>query len=84
VGVDIANLTGGLYSSATLLEGNKLGCFVYQISAQAKPDILLGPLDALTGAIGGAIGSLGCPQLEAIDESLLKQFPGYSKQPVYD
>jgi hypothetical protein len=28
------------------------------------------------------IGSLGCPQLKAIDESQLKQFPDYSKQPV--
>jgi hypothetical protein len=84
VGVDVANLTGGVYSSATLLEGSNLGCFVYQLSAQAKPDILLGPLNnALTSAIGSVVGSLSCPQLKAIDARNLKQFPGYTRQPVY-
>jgi hypothetical protein len=83
VGVDVANLTGGVYNSATLLEGNNLGCFVYQLSAQAKPDILLGPLNALTSAIGSVVGSLGCPQLKAIDARNLNQFPGYTRQPVY-
>lgn len=82
-GVDVANLTGGLFKSADLLKGNNLGCFVYQLSAQAKPDILLGVLDKLTGAIGSIIGPLGCPQLKAIDAKQLQQFPGYSQKPVY-
>ncbi|KAJ3883945.1 hypothetical protein F5051DRAFT_464271 [Lentinula edodes] len=29
-GVDFANLTGGVFSASTLLEGNNLGCFVLQ------------------------------------------------------
>jgi hypothetical protein len=83
VGVDVADLTGGVFNGASLLEGNNLGCFVYQASAQAKPDILLGPLDALTSAVGGLVGQLGCPKLAAIDKQVLQQFPGYTKSPVY-
>ncbi|KAJ4343710.1 hypothetical protein N0V95_006540 [Ascochyta clinopodiicola] len=82
-GVDVANLTGGLFNSADLLKGNNFGCFVYQLSAQAKPDILLGALTKLTNAIGSIIGPLGCPQLQNIDTKQLKQFPGYSQKPVY-
>ena len=82
-GVDIANLTGGVFNSRTLLQGNNLACFLYQLSAQAKPDILLGALDKLTDAIGKVVGRLGCPQLKAIDKKQLQQFPGYTKQPVY-
>ncbi|KAH6625885.1 hypothetical protein C7974DRAFT_209323 [Boeremia exigua] len=82
-GVDVSNLSGGLFNSADLLQGNNLGCFVYQLSAQAKPDILLGALNKLTDAIGSIIGPLGCPQLKAIDTAQLQQFPGYSQKPVY-
>lgn len=31
VGVDLANLTGGTYNADTLLEGNNLGCFAFQV-----------------------------------------------------
>lgn len=82
-GVDVSDLTGGLYKSADLTKGNNLACFLYQLSAQAKPDILLGPLNQLTGAIGSIIGSLSCPQLQAIDDKQLQQFPGYRRNPVY-
>lgn len=82
-GVDVANLTGGLYNTADLTKGNNLGCFLYQLSAQAKPDILLGALTKLTDAIGSIIGPLGCPQLQTIDTKLLQQFPGYTRKPVY-
>ncbi|KAH3920339.1 hypothetical protein HBI56_068800 [Parastagonospora nodorum] len=82
-GVDIGDLTGGVFNAETLTQGNNFGCFLYQVAAQAKPDILLGPLDALTGAIGSIIGQLGCPQLKAIDQSQLAKLPGYNKQKVY-
>jgi hypothetical protein len=81
--VDISNLSGGLYNSGTLLEGNHLACFVYQLSAQAKPDILTGPLTQLQGALGQVTANLACPGLQAIDDSQLRAFPGYSKNPVY-
>lgn len=82
-GVDVANLTGGIFNSGSLLQGNNLACLVFQLSAQAKPDIILGALTQLTNAVGKIIGNLGCPQLQAIDTAQLKQFPGYSQNPVY-
>ncbi|KAL1795540.1 hypothetical protein ACET3X_005764 [Alternaria dauci] len=83
VGVDVADLSGGVFNSASLLEGNNLGCFVYQTSSQAKPDILIGPLTALTSIVGRLVGQLGCPQMATVDKRLLQQFPGYTKSPVY-
>lgn len=82
-GVDAADLTGGIFKSADLPKGNNLGCFIYQLSAQAKPDVLLGALTKLTDAIGSIIGPLGCPQLSTIDTKQLQQFPGYTQKPVY-
>lgn len=83
MGVDVADLTSGIFNSANLLKGNNLGCFLYQLSAQAKPDIILGALTTLTDVVGKLVGSLACPKLQTIDQSKLKQFPGYNKQPVY-
>lgn len=82
-GVDVANLTGGVFKSDDLLKGNNLGCFVFQLSAQVKPDFLLGALTKLTNAIGSIIGTIGCPQLQKIDTEQLQQFPGYTKAAVY-
>lgn len=72
-----------MFNSKTLLQGNNLGCFLYQLSAQAKPDIVLGVLTKLTDAIGSIIGKLGCPNLQAIDTQVLQKYPGYTKKPVY-
>ena len=83
VGVDVADLSGGLFNSASLLEGNNLACFVYQVAAQAKPDLLLGALTALTDIVGDLVGTLACPELQSIDADALKQFPGYQRNSVY-
>jgi hypothetical protein len=82
-GVDIENLTGGVFNAGTLLEGNNLACFTYQLAAQAEPDAVLSVVSQLTGVIGQAVTSLGCPQLQAIDEAQLEAYPGYTKAPVY-
>jgi len=79
-GVDIADLTGGVFNGATLLEGNNLFCFAYQNAQQGLPDIvktLLGTVGG--GALGKTILSLGCPQLQKVDEDMLSKFPGYKK-----
>jgi hypothetical protein len=79
-GVDVGDLTGGLLNSASLLEKNNLGCFVFQVAAQAKPDILLAPLlTKLTSVLGDVVSQLGCPQLEKVDEGQLEKFPGYAR-----
>ena len=84
-GVNIADLTGGVYNSQTLLEGNNLQCFAYQALQQGAPDILKGlfsditkPLGMLDDQITSVIGGLGCPQLAKIDMSQFKKFPGYA------
>jgi hypothetical protein len=81
--VNLGNLTGGLFELATLLEGNNLACYVYQLATQAKPDILNGPVTQLLDVVRKLSASLSCPQLQAIDDSQLRAFPGYTKNPVY-
>jgi hypothetical protein len=82
-GVDLGNLTGGVFNLPTLLEGNNLGCFIFQLSAQAKPDILLQPLDSLQSLVGQLVAPLNCPELKAIDIVQLEALPGYRKNAVY-
>jgi len=85
-GLDLLNLTGGVFDTVTLLEGNNLMCFSYQAAQQAAPDALksvfsdaTAALSMLDGVIDPILSSLGCPQLKAIDESQFAQFPGFSK-----
>jgi hypothetical protein len=83
-GVDIADLTGGVFNAATLLEGNNLMCFAFQALSAAAPDLLRGlfgnvlaAVEKLTGALNEAVlQPLGCPQLTKYDASLLQKFPG--------
>jgi len=82
-GVNITDLTDGVFNAETLAEGNNFECFIYQLAAQAKPDILLGALDTLTDAVGKIVGGLSCPQLKNVDFNQLQDLPGYRKQPVY-
>ena len=85
-GVNIEELTGGVYNAQTLTQGNNLECFAFQALQQGSPDILKGlfsditeALSMLTTQITDVIGDLGCPQLESIDLSQFDQFPGYSQ-----
>lgn len=67
-----------------MLEGNNLGCFALQLAAQAEPDLLVGEFKQLLTTLGDVVSQLSCPQLEAIDQSLLELFPGYMKDQTYD
>jgi hypothetical protein len=82
-GVDVADLTGGLFNTATLAQGNNFACFVYQLAAQAKPDIVGGLLDALNDVVNKLIGGLGCPKLGKIEKEQLEKYPGYMKKQAY-
>lgn len=82
-GVDSGDLTGGVFNTATLLEGNNALCFALQAVNTASPDILRGLLgnileavSKLTDALNPLISTLGCPQLAKYDTTLFKQFPG--------
>ncbi|APA15984.1 hypothetical protein sscle_16g107540 [Sclerotinia sclerotiorum 1980 UF-70] len=82
-GVDIKNLTGGIYDVTTLTQGNNAICFAFQFAQQAAPDILKGlfqntssALSKLNSAVTKALAPLGCPQLTSVDTSQFSQFPG--------
>lgn len=90
VGVDPQNLTGGVYTSSNLLQGNNAIRYGLELSLMESPDILSGlysddnaAVDALGAAIDEATGALGCPQLNAINQgqfaSEFSQYPGYTK-----
>jgi hypothetical protein len=79
-GVNIDDLTGGVFNLQTLLQGNNLGCFAFQASAQFKSDFVLKTLlDRLQDVVGNVVTQLSCPKLRAFDEDLLRQFPGYTR-----
>lgn len=82
-GVDLKNLTGGVFDVTTLAEGNNAICFAFQVAQQAAPDILKGLLSNTASALGqlnaavtAALSGLSCPQLKSIDTSQFAQFPG--------
>jgi len=82
-GVDLTDLTGGVYNTQNLLQGDNLACFSYQFAQQAAPDLLKGlfsivtaPLSQLNAAFSKVFAELSCPKLEAIDTSQFAQYPG--------
>lgn len=89
-GVDIANITGGVYDAKDLLTGNNLECFTFQLLNQAAPDLLEGLLQNVGSALGKLnneittiIAGLGCPQIndKSYDQykDSVSQLPGYAK-----
>ncbi|CAK1367452.1 unnamed protein product [Cercospora beticola] len=87
-GVNVANLTGGVYSARTLFTGNNFACFSFQLLQQGIPDALnnvignLSPITALLNKyVGPIVGGLSCPQLAKYDYSLFDQFPGRKYNP---
>ncbi|CAE6341197.1 unnamed protein product [Rhizoctonia solani] len=83
-GVDLTSITGGVYNSINLLEGNNLFCFAFQAAQQATPDVLKGGiigdlssvLGLLTSKITPILAGLSCPQLTKYDASAFKIYPG--------
>lgn len=82
-GVDLGDLTGGVFNLATLTEGNNAACFLLQLSQAGLADQLTG----LVGIVGDVLGfvtdqlgplgeSLSCPQLGDLRNELFQQFPG--------
>ena len=68
--VNLGDLTGGVYNSQNLLQGNNLVCFGYQVLLTAVPDILKGlvgdvtsALNVLTSRVAPSFAQLNCPQL---------------------
>ncbi|KAJ5047226.1 uncharacterized protein L3040_003066 [Drepanopeziza brunnea f. sp. 'multigermtubi'] len=83
-GVDLANLTGGVFNSATLLQGNNLACFIFQGVIQFLPDAFQGvvtgilgtALDGLVAQVDGILAPLNCPILNEVNMDQLVGYPG--------
>lgn len=84
VGVDLSDLTGGIYKAVDLLNPAKLLCFVFRLLLVAVPDILRGGL--LGGILKTALNLLTmilvplfdpkCPGIQQWDSDKLSRFPG--------
>lgn len=81
--LDLGNLTGGIYESGTLLEGDNLWCFVFQSLLAAAPDVLKGgysdpsaPMKTLLDAVGGVVGAFACPAIEKYEVGQFAMYPG--------
>jgi hypothetical protein len=88
-GVDVGNLTGGVYNAQTLLQGNNLACFAFQGAQQGLPSVLQGVISgSLTPVINlvnqyvnPVLQTLNCPALLNWNQSLFDQYPGYQYKP---
>jgi hypothetical protein len=92
-GIDITNLTGGVFNAATLLESNNLMCFVMEVVKTLAPNslstlfsILEVPLQLITGNVRAAILNLSCPSFkdltiggQGFEEGIQNMFPGAAK-----
>jgi hypothetical protein len=86
------DITGGVFNSASLTEGNSLACFAMRFATQAAPDLIkesgvlsdiTGAMLNLTSALGQSIAGLSCTHLTKINESQFAQFPAYAKLKGY-
>ena len=82
-GIDVTNLTGGVYNLQTLAEGDNAACLAFQFAQQAAPDLLKGlfssitaPLTQLNKALSSVFSELSCPELESIDAGQFTNYPG--------
>ena len=85
-GVDLGDLTGGVFNLANLLEGNNLECFVFQITLAAAPDFLGSTytdvkkaLTPLSDKVMQLLADKICPQLEEYNHKLFEKYPGYTE-----
>lgn len=85
-GLDVGNLTGGVFNTATLLEGNNLECLALQSAMAAGPDFLGSlftdvekALTPLADKVVQLLAGKACPQLQAYHTELFDKYPGYTK-----
>ncbi|MCJ1449956.1 hypothetical protein MMC28_000284 [Mycoblastus sanguinarius] len=84
-GVDLANLTGGIYTASNILQGNNAVCLGFEASIQEAPDLLSGlyanvapAISMLTSAVNNATSALSCPKLNEINLAQFGEYPGYT------
>ena len=69
-GVDLANITGGVYQTSDLTDPKKFVCYLYQITLAIVPDFLRS--EALGDALGGALNLLQSKISPLVDPSCAK------------
>ncbi|EGP86845.1 unnamed protein product [Zymoseptoria tritici ST99CH_3D1] len=76
-GVDLGDLTGGVFNGATLGEGNNLSCFFLRASQAGLVDAgspvtgaVGAALNLLTKTLGPQAQALGCPELKSLNNNL--------------
>lgn len=93
VGIDLGNLTGGVFNLDNLLEGNNLLCFVFQVVKFVSPDAISPlystlevPLNLLDNALASPLLDLACPALKDLEmggkpywDAVQDIFPGARK-----
>ena len=88
-GVNVGDITGGVYSAQSLLEGNNALCFAFQAAKQAVPSVLEGLLQSVitpvltlvNNNINPVLSTLNCPALTQFNQSAFNQYPGASYRP---
>ncbi|KAJ6450188.1 Chloroperoxidase [Mycena sanguinolenta] len=85
-GLDISDFTNGVYTAASLLEGDNAACFVYQVSQQLMPvavknveDAVYALLESTFDNAGDLFPSLVCPELAGVKTEMLEKYPGYTR-----
>ncbi|KAI9755788.1 MAG: hypothetical protein M4579_004151 [Chaenotheca gracillima] len=83
-GVDLGDITGGVYHTEDLLDPAKFTCYFYQIVLAIVPDFLRS--EALGSVLGGALSLLSselapfidpeCAKISNYNDDFAKQFPG--------
>lgn len=83
-GVDLGNITGGVYQTSDLTDPKKFVCFLYQLTLAIVPDFLRS--EALGDALGGALNLLqskisplvdpSCAKIANYDDAFAAEFPG--------
>lgn len=92
-GVDLSDLTGGVFNLTNLLEDNNLLCLVFEILKFASPNALSGlyktlaePLELLTNVLDVPLLNMSCPAFEDMQvggrpfwDAIQSDFPGALK-----
>ncbi|KAL9067670.1 MAG: hypothetical protein Q9161_006752 [Pseudevernia consocians] len=83
-GVDLGNITGGVYQTSDLTNPTKFVCFFYQLTLAIVPDFLRS--EALGSALAGALNLLqtqispfvdpSCATIANYNDAFAAQFPG--------
>jgi len=90
VGINPADVTGGVFNAVNLLQGNNMACFVLQAIQAATPSLLSGlvsalglsnALNLLNNVINPVKSNMACPSMTTFNTGAFAQFPGSSWHP---